>query len=53
MDWSSLNAFWEWLKALWAEVLPAGRVQFPSEPAENEVFGRFKWNADKGTWDFS
>jgi len=52
MDWSSLNAFWEWLSSLWETVVPAVAVQFPADPAPNQEFGRFAWNNDKGAWDF-
>jgi hypothetical protein len=53
MDWSSLNAFWEWLSSLWATIVPRAAVKFPPEPVDSQEFGRFSWNSDKGTWDFN
>ena len=53
MGWSSVNAFWEWLSSLWATIVPPAVVQFPTDPVDGQVFGRFSWNDTKGTWDFS
>jgi hypothetical protein len=53
MDWSSVNAFWEWLSSLWASIVPPAVIVFPAEPTPNQEFGRFYWNNEKQTWDFS
>ena len=52
MGWDSLNAFWEWLASVWQSVVPPPAIDFPDSPAGGQQFGRFQWNADKGTWDF-
>jgi len=43
MNWSSLNAFWEWLSLEWETIVPAPALNFPSEPLNGQVFGRFAW----------
>ena len=53
MDWSALNPFWAWVSSTWAAMVPAGAVEFPNTPADGQEFGRFYWNNDKQTWDFS
>jgi hypothetical protein len=53
MDWSSPNAFWEWLSSLWATIVPPAAINFPTDPVDGQQFGRYAWNNTKGTWDFS
>jgi hypothetical protein len=51
MNWSSLNAFWEWLSSIWETVVPPAPVVFPAEPEGGEVFGRFMWIAFYPTFE--
>jgi hypothetical protein len=43
MNWSSLSSFWDWLNSTWESILPKSAIQFPPEPEDNQVFGRFIW----------
>jgi hypothetical protein len=53
VGWNSLNAFWEWLATAWQSVVPPAAIDFPDEPSADQEFGRFYWNDEKQTWDFS
>ena len=53
MGWDSLNAFWEWVANVWQSIVPPAAIDFPDEPTPGQEFGRFYWNNEKQTWDFS